>query len=47
MGLTARGYDRVRRVARTLADMDGTDSIRAKHVAEALQYRRPEVLGDD
>jgi len=47
MGLTARGYDRVRRVARTLADLDGTDSIRAKHVAEAVQYRRPDVLGDD
>jgi magnesium chelatase family protein len=47
MGLTARGYDRVRRVARTLADMDGTDTIRAKHVAEALQYRRPDVLGSD
>jgi magnesium chelatase family protein len=40
MGLTARGYDRVRRVARTLADLDSSPSIFECHVAEAVQYRR-------
>ena len=37
--LSARGYDRVRRVARTLADLDGTATVRSSHVAEALSYR--------
>lgn len=40
MHLTARGYHRVLRVARTLADLDGSDSVRRSHVAEALSYRR-------
>ncbi|MCD8377006.1 MAG: YifB family Mg chelatase-like AAA ATPase [Oscillospiraceae bacterium] len=39
MGLTARGYDRVLRVARTIADLDGCPSIRLEHLAEALQFR--------
>ncbi len=39
LGLSGRGYDRVRRVARTIADLDGSDAIRAAHVAEALQLR--------
>ena len=39
VGLTARGYDRVRRVARTIADLDGCESILDRHVAEAVQYR--------
>jgi magnesium chelatase family protein len=38
--LTARGYHRVLRVARTLADLDGQDQVRRIHVAEALSYRR-------
>jgi len=40
MRLTARGYHRVLRVARTLADLDGSESVRRIHVAEALSYRR-------
>jgi len=39
LGLSARGFDRVRRVARTLADLEGETSIGVSHVAEALQYR--------
>lgn len=38
LGLTARGYDRVRRVARTIADLAGSDRIESEHVAEALQF---------
>ena len=38
-GLSARGYDRVRAVARTIADLDAADAIRAHHLAEALQFR--------
>jgi magnesium chelatase family protein len=40
MHLTARGYHRVLRVARTLADLDNSEVIRRPHVAEALSYRR-------
>ena len=39
LGLTARSYDRVLRVARTIADLDGGGDIEAPHLAEALQYR--------
>ncbi|SDG70716.1 YifB family Mg chelatase-like AAA ATPase [Alloyangia pacifica] len=38
-GLSMRGYHRVLRVARTLADLSGEDSLRRPHVAEALSYR--------
>jgi len=41
LGLTARGYDRTRRIARSIADLAGTDSIGADDVAEALQFRMP------
>ncbi|WP_111732448.1 YifB family Mg chelatase-like AAA ATPase [Roseovarius amoyensis] len=38
-GLTARGYHRVLRVARTIADLDGSETVRQPHVAEAVSYR--------
>ncbi len=40
MRLTARGYHRVLKVARTLADLDASDGVRRIHIAEALSYRR-------
>jgi magnesium chelatase family protein len=39
LALSARAIDRVRRLSRTIADMDASDRVRAPHVAEALQYR--------
>ncbi len=40
MRLSARGYHRVLKVARTLADLDGSDAVRRVHLAEALAFRR-------
>lgn len=39
LGLTARSYDRARKVARTIADLTGSDAVTADHVAESLQFR--------
>jgi magnesium chelatase family protein len=39
--LTARGYDRLRRVSRTIADLDGAEAIEAHHLIEAISYRFP------
>ncbi len=39
LGLSARAYDKVRRVARTIADLEGIENINENHLAEAVQYR--------
>jgi len=44
MKLTARGYHRVLKVARTIADLDGHESLRRIHLAEALSYRSRDMM---
>ncbi len=43
--LSARAYTRILRVARTLADLDGVDGVRRRHIAEAVSFRRREAGG--
>ena len=45
MSLTARGHDRVLRIARTIADLEGSDQLKTAHVAEALGYRLGATAG--
>ena len=39
LGLSARAYDKILRISRTIADLDGCDNIKAEHIAQAVQYR--------
>lgn len=41
LALSARGYHRTLRVARSIADLDGSDCVRKAHIAEAVAFRRP------
>jgi magnesium chelatase family protein len=45
LGLSARAYHRILKIARTIADLDGADSLAPQHVSEATKYRSLDRLG--
>ncbi|MBR0357171.1 MAG: YifB family Mg chelatase-like AAA ATPase, partial [Clostridia bacterium] len=47
MDLSARAYQRLRKVARTIADLDGSKEIQEKHLSEAIRYRSLSILGEN
>lgn len=45
LGLSARAYHRILKIARTVADLEGADNILSSHIGEAIQYRRMQYEG--